>query len=359
MRLNISICVVAQVSIALGFMSQQGMAKNAVETALRNAERTLCKVVKSRSCTHRKAKPHISTPIVRKTFTKPMPIAPIEKPMISPPGKKTLVVEKIPPVPTIVEAIPPEPTTVEDIPPEPTIVEDIPPEPTILEDIPPEPTIEIAPKPTAKPKAENPKPALPLPVVIPTPILLADVVQCQAVLTKLDVSFTASPAYAQQGSCVVVNPVQFKSYMSNGQKVDFPDQPILNCEFALQFMSFIQDSADPTVALQTSSHIAKLYTGPGFVCRGRNGDSSAKMSEHAKGNAVDIERLQLADGRIILVKDAISSFNKDYSVLTAIRHSACTYFTTVLGPGANAAHASHFHFDAEKRGKSGTYRICQ
>jgi hypothetical protein len=42
-----------------------------------------------------------------------------------------------------------------------------------------------------------------------------------------------------------------------------------------------------------------------------------------------------------------------------LRTSACGYFTTVLGPGADAAHASHYHFDLGVHGKSGNYRICK
>ncbi len=47
------------------------------------------------------------------------------------------------------------------------------------------------------------------------------------------------------------------------------------------------------------------------------------------------------------------------SAVQALRKSACEYFTTVLGPGANAAHEKHLHFDLAKRGKTGTYRICE
>jgi hypothetical protein len=45
--------------------------------------------------------------------------------------------------------------------------------------------------------------------------------------------------------------------------------------------------------------------------------------------------------------------------MRALRISGCGYFTTVLGPGANAAHAEHFHFDLGIHGKSGNYRICE
>jgi hypothetical protein len=31
----------------------------------------------------------------------------------------------------------------------------------------------------------------------------------------------------------------------------------------------------------------------------------------------------------------------------------------VLGPGTNAAHAEHFHFDVLRHGASDNYRICE
>jgi hypothetical protein len=42
-----------------------------------------------------------------------------------------------------------------------------------------------------------------------------------------------------------------------------------------------------------------------------------------------------------------------------MRRAACGWFTTVLGPGADAAHAEHFHFDIARHGNSDFYRICE
>ncbi len=332
MKLNVCIRVGVLGLIAFVSVSPHVLARNPIESALRNVERTLCKAVKSKSCKHKKTKsPIVEKPVPQRTET---PVTPV------------IQIKPKPPIPRE------KPVETEVIPPEPVI--DVAPEP-----IPPEPVIPPAPPVPPKNIAPQPKAASPPPIHLPAPVLLSDATACQAALNKFNVSFTPNPTYEQQGSCVIINPVRLKSYTLNGQKLEFPDQPNLNCGFALQFINFIHDSAIPTVASQAKSQISKLYTGPGFVCRGRNGDSSAKMSEHALGNAVDIERIQLADGRIFLVKDAISSLNKDYLVLSTIRHSACTYFTTVLGPGANEAHASHFHFDLGQHGKSGTYRICE
>lgn len=318
MHLNIRSRVVILVSALIVSTSQHALPKNAVKEALRNAEKTFCKVMKSKSCVYNKSKLLNTKPEPRK---------------IIPPSEPPVLHEKPPP---------PIPRK----------------KPAQIEDIPPEPAIDVV-SPNVKLKIILPTPTVLPPVITPPQNPPADSAQCAAALAKLNVALTTNPTYKQQGNCVIINPVQLKSYILDGQKLEFPDQPNLNCAFALQFVNFIHDSAGPIIAAQTTSHITKLYTGPGFVCRGRNGDISSKLSEHAVGNAVDIEHIQLADGRTILVKDAISPINKDYAVLNAIRSSACTYFTTVLGPGANEAHASHFHFDLGQHGKSGTYRICE
>lgn len=91
------------------------------------------------------------------------------------------------------------------------------------------------------------------------------------------------------------------------------------------------------------------------------GDSStfAKMSEHATGNAVDILALGLADKRQIGISAVANELNPDHRLLIALRLTACGYFTTVLGPGANTAHANHYHLDLGVHGTSGNYRICE
>ena len=90
-----------------------------------------------------------------------------------------------------------------------------------------------------------------------------------------------------------------------------------------------------------------------FECRGRNRVVGAKLSEHGKGNAVDVRSFVLADGRSIGLTDI--SVAKDFR--DGIRDSACHRFTTVLGPGADAQHESHIHLDLIERTQG--YRMCQ
>jgi hypothetical protein len=207
---------------------------------------------------------------------------------------------------------------------------------------------------------ENPKrgmiadePAPPLPKPKPSARVVVNVTEeespapessdgsCYSKLKALKVDFL--PQAAGRGACRVDRAVMLRSISTGGREVKLPDRPIVNCGFALQFSKWVKATGVP---------LAKLYTGPGYQCRGRNGSSSGKLSEHARGNAVDIERMELASGKALWVRTAHSD-----RTLKSMRAQACTQFTTVLGPGSNAAHAEHFHFDmAERRGG---YRICE
>ncbi len=182
---------------------------------------------------------------------------------------------------------------------------------------------------------------------------------CFNSLRKLGVKFTQLTTPVGSGACSVADAVQVQSISIGADTVKLTDQPTFNCGFAVKFASWVKDEANPIVNATSKTSIVSLGTGPGFQCRGRNGDISGKLSEHAFGNAVDIERIKLADGQTIEIKDAITSGAKYQPVLSALRAAGCQYFTTVLGPGANSAHASHFHFDLARRGKKGNHSMCQ
>ncbi len=48
---------------------------------------------------------------------------------------------------------------------------------------------------------------------------------------------------------------------------------------------------------------------------------------------------------------------REKGLLKSVRGDSCKYFSTVLGPGSDADHALHFHFDLEPRRNGGTF--CQ
>lgn len=186
-------------------------------------------------------------------------------------------------------------------------------------------------------------------------------INCLADLKIVGAQFSPTPSDKLDGRCPVVTPIDIISLETPVGRITFPGKPTFNCVFALQFAKWLSNVAAPLVKILAGNDLATLETGPGYVCRTRNGDTfqDAKLSEHATGNAVDIASLGLANKRQIEIAAVADESNPDRRLLTALRLTACGYFTTVLGPGANAAHGTHYHLDLGVHGKSSNYRICE
>src|SRR5829696_9119766 len=79
-------------------------------------------------------------------------------------------------------------------------------------------------------------------------------------------------------ACVIDSPVQLQSLRlgDTDLEVAFPDHPVLACSFAERFGGWVRDLAAPWIAAGISP-LRAVRTGPGFVCRNRNHQSSAYM----------------------------------------------------------------------------------
>jgi hypothetical protein len=201
-----------------------------------------------------------------------------------------------------------------------------------------------------------PKPQMPQKEARPSPFA-GD--ECRNELAKLGVDFSIPTEVKGTGVCHVTNPVQLSSVKTPIGRVELPGTPLLNCAFARQFVVWLSDIATPLVAGFGESKLLSISTGTSYECRVRNGDFSGKMSEHAFGNAIDIAGITLTNKKRIEITAVADPEDPDHRLLMALRTSACGYFTTVLGPGADAAHASHYHFDLGVHGKNTNYRICE
>lgn len=200
-------------------------------------------------------------------------------------------------------------------------------------------------------------PAIAIPPKAPAPTVTPGDKGCLAALSASGASFAPVAQPSNSSSCQIQTPVRLFSIASKAGSVKLPDQPTVNCAFALKLSAWVDTQAQILALKEAGSTIIAMGTEPGFDCRGRNGDSSAKMSEHAIGDAVDIVYMKLADKTQILVKDALNMQSPHFAFLRDVRATACLDFTTVLGPGTNAAHAEHFHIDLEQR--RGDYRMCE
>ena len=165
---------------------------------------------------------------------------------------------------------------------------------------------------------------------------------------------------ASNPACVIDTPVRLIAVpvaSRSGASVRLPEEPMLACRFAERLAHFIGDLAAPVIAGRLSFELKGVRTGPGYECRNRNRAANGHLSAHALGIAVDVGAFELANGKTLPIKPDGDA--RGQAAVTAIRTAACGWFTTVLGPGSDAAHTDHMHLDILVHGSSDRYRICQ
>lgn len=140
--------------------------------------------------------------------------------------------------------------------------------------------------------------------------------------------------------------------LRDGSSVELLPAVLAKCGMALEFARWVRDDVAEAARLSGGA-LRRIAIAASYSCRPRNNIKGQKLSEHGLANAVDISAITLADGRTFTIFSPLAPA----ILLANIRASACTRFTTVLGPGADAAHANHIHLDLAQR--RGDYRICQ
>ncbi|NDU99889.1 extensin-like domain-containing protein [Pseudoroseicyclus tamaricis] len=150
------------------------------------------------------------------------------------------------------------------------------------------------------------------------------------------------------GSCGVEDAVSVRSI--GGIRLSYPST--MDCRTAEALNAWVQRVAIPTFS-GTGGGLSGIRVMGDYSCRGRNGDPSARLSEHSFGHAIDIGGFTLRDGSSVSVLRDWGGGSYG-AALRALHRDACGIFGTVLGPTANAAHRDHFHFDTA-RYRSGSY----
>lgn len=151
-----------------------------------------------------------------------------------------------------------------------------------------------------------------------------------------------------KSSCGIDDPV--KVYAIGSVRLSTP--ALVNCQAATTLRTWLTEGAQPA-ARDSRTQITELKIAASYACRSRNSQRGARLSEHAKGNAIDISGFTLEDGtKITVLKNWASG--KYAKMLKAFRAKACGPFGTVLGPGSDRFHRDHFHFDVADY-RSGPY----
>src|SRR5213075_2257778 len=131
----------------------------------------------------------------------------------------------------------------------------------------------------------------------------------------------------------------------------------LACPIVSVLDRWLADSVQPAAMRWFGVRVVEIKQISAYSCRGMNGNSSAHISEHAFGNALDISAFTLADGRRITVKGGWRGMPEEQGFLRDVQATACQQFNTVLAPGSNRYHEDHIHVDLMRRASRRT--ICQ
>lgn len=170
----------------------------------------------------------------------------------------------------------------------------------------------------------------------------SDEVDCRAQLKRLKVQFV-DLAPIRDGQCGIDHPVKVSAIGS----VQMKPAATLTCAMALTFAQWTKNELVPSARRRYLTGVKTIHQGSSYSCR--KIARSRTLSEHGKGNALDIMRIELNSGRDIDVKKPGFFSFRQRGFLNNVRADGCQYFNTVLGPGYNYDHRNHFHFDIKER----------
>jgi len=222
------------------------------------------------------------------------------------------------------------------------------------------------PRPAEAPKAEPEKPATAkaapggadkpasqAATAAPTPEGPPPPSACRLALTDEIAIAPSVPDIHGPGGCGGEDLVRLEAIvLPSKHRVSMKPAATMRCGMAAVVADWVRSDVEP-LAQGMGTEITELENYDAYECRGRNGISTAPLSEHGRANAIDVHAFKLANGQSLGLTDRSVPRATRESVL----YSVCTRFTTVLGPGSDGYHEDHIHLDLLQRHNN--YRICQ
>jgi hypothetical protein len=144
------------------------------------------------------------------------------------------------------------------------------------------------------------------------------------------------------GECPLVNVIQVSK-----AGVSFNHNFTASCGLAAAWEIFRYNTLQSSAQRRFGQAVTRVEHVGTYACRNIYNRADGRLSEHARANAIDIAAFVLADGtRISVEKDWTNTRQPEKAAfLRDIQQGACRAFNVVFGPGYNAAHVNHFHFD--------------
>ena len=196
-------------------------------------------------------------------------------------------------------------------------------------------------------------PTFTMPTVPSLAQMPAEEVACRRELRRLGVKYRDLPPINDGGACRIDYPIEVSGLSGN---ISMKPAATLNCQMAASFARWTKNELAPAARWRYFSGVKTIHQGSSYSCRNIR-TARGTPSEHSRGNALDVMRIEFDNGRDIDVRKPGWFAFRERALLKKVRSEGCDYFTTVLGPGYDRDHADHFHFDIKER-RNG-YRACR
>jgi hypothetical protein len=122
---------------------------------------------------------------------------------------------------------------------------------------------------------------------------------------------------------------------------------------------WLEQVVQPAAMKRFGQPVVELRTMGSYNCRPMNNTRGNRLSEHSFANAIDVGGFRLQDGSVVTILKGWKGGLEEQNFLREVHAGACKNFATVLGPGADAFHYDHFHFDLARHGRRGDRSICR
>ncbi|NEI71486.1 extensin [Rhizobium lusitanum] len=176
---------------------------------------------------------------------------------------------------------------------------------------------------------------------------------CLKELAAMGATFKEAARIDDGNGCGIDKPIALASPLPG---MELKPEGKMRCEAALALAQWMKESVIPSAAALDNGKIVTINQASTYVCRLRNNATIGKISEHARGNAIDIASFTFENGKRIGIEPRREDPTLTGAFQRAASASACLYFTTVLDPESDAAHETHFHLDVIER--NGGFRYC-
>lgn len=196
------------------------------------------------------------------------------------------------------------------------------------------------------------RPPAPPPVVVPLPMVIDPETACLNELTDLRVSFQPLGTFGEtQEGCGIANPVKISA-----GSVAWNRPGVVTCSMARTITRFETEVMQPAAMARFGQAVKKVHHAGTYDCRVRRNNSTkvaaslggsrgGRLSEHAKGQAIDITAFELTDGTMVSVKKDWRGGNAKSGFLQDVARASCRSFNVVLTPNHDSLHQDHLHLD--------------